>query len=109
MGLSDEDSTVLQLAGGQTITQSLNSAMQQKTMKRPVSTKDINASLFCVPCRALLSSATPEGFAILDLYDLASIKAYAVKDGASFTIRDYDVAVSREQGEYIIQVTGHLY
>lgn len=44
---------------------------------------------FCHDCRTLLTETATKGYALLDLYDLENIQAFAVEAGAEHTIRDY--------------------
>ena len=45
-----------------------------------------------------------------DLYNLSDITTYAIKDGAKYTIRDYDISISaqEEPDGLSIHVTGLL-
>jgi len=71
----------------------------------------IAPALFCHDCRALLADTATEGYALLDLYDLENIHAYAVEAGAEYTIRDYTVSMykDKENGGLKVEVTGHLF
>lgn len=71
----------------------------------------IAPALFCHDCRALLAETATEGYVLLDLYDLEDIRAYAVKAGSEYTIRDYTVSVykDKETGGLSIEVIGHLF
>ena len=73
-------------------------------------TGKITPALFCHDCRALLADTATEGYALLDLYDLKNIHAYAVETGAEYTIRDYTVSVykDKENGGLKVEVNGHL-
>lgn len=66
---------------------------------------------FCHDCRALLAETASEGYALLDLYNLEDIQAFAIEDGAEYTIRDYTVSVykDKENGGLSVEVTGHLF
>ena len=66
---------------------------------------------FCHDCRALLADTATEGYALLDVYDLENIQAYAVENGAEYTIRDYTVSIykDKENGGLKVEVTGHLF
>lgn len=66
---------------------------------------------FCHDCRALLAETDNEGYILLDLYDLEDIQAFAIEDGAEYTIRDYTVSIYRdkENGGLSVEVTGHLF
>jgi len=66
---------------------------------------------FCHDCRALLAEADNEGYALLDLYDLENIRAFAIEDGTEYTIRDYTVSIYKdeENGGLSVKVTGHLF
>ena len=71
----------------------------------------IAPALFCHDCRALLADTATEGYALLDLYDLEDIHAYAVEAGAEYTIRDYTVSIykDKENDGLKVEVTGHLF
>jgi len=47
----------------------------------------------------------------LDLYDLEDIQAFAIEDGAEYTIRDYTVSIykDKENSGLSVEVTGHLF
>lgn len=66
---------------------------------------------FCHDCRALLAETAREGYALLDLYDLGSIQAFVVEDGAEYTIRDYTVSVckNKDVDGLTVEVIGHLF
>ena len=74
-------------------------------------TGKIDPALFCHDCRALLSDTAMEGYALLDLYDLENIQAFAVEKGAEYIIRDYTVSINKDQekGGLKVEVTGHLF
>lgn len=71
----------------------------------------MRAEHFCRDCQALLEEASDGGYVLLDLYDLDGIRAYALCDGAEYTIRDYGLSVSwdEEEREFSIEVTGHIH
>ena len=60
---------------------------------------------------ALLEETTREGYALLDLYDLESIRAFAVENGAEYTIRDDTVSVykNKDVDGLTVEVVGHLF
>ena len=66
---------------------------------------------FCHNCRALLSETQSEGYALLDLYDLDSIQAFPLKNGAEYAIRDYTVSVfkNKDVDGLTVEVIGHLF
>lgn len=66
---------------------------------------------FCHNCRALLAKAGRKGYALLDLYDLENIQAFAVKNDTEYTIRDYTVSVykNKDTKGQTIEVIGHLF
>lgn len=68
-------------------------------------------ALFCHDCRVLLAETDNEGYALLDLYDLEDIQAFAIEDGAEYTIRDYTVSIykDKENSGLSVEVTGHLF
>ena len=70
----------------------------------------IYPALFCHDCRALLADTATEGYVLADLYDLSDITTYSIKDGAKYTIRDYDISISaqEEPDGLSIHVTGLL-
>lgn len=57
----------------------------------------IDPALFCHDCRALLADAATEGYILADLYNSSDITIYAIKDGAKYTIRDYDISISAQE------------
>ena len=70
----------------------------------------IDPALFCHDCRALLTDTATEGYVLADLYNLSDITTYAIKNGAKYTIRDYDISIStqEEPSGLSINVTGLL-
>lgn len=70
-----------------------------------------DSSLFCHDCRALLADTAAVGYALVDLYDLEDIQAYAVEADAEYTIRDYTVSIykDKENGGLKVEVTGHVF
>ena len=54
--------------------------------------------------------ADSSGSFFADLYHLSDITIYAIKDGAKYTIRDYDISISaqEEPDGLSIHVTGLL-
>lgn len=66
----------------------------------------MNPALFCGECRQLLAGAGLEGYAILDLYDQDSIRAYPLQYGL---IRDFRISTDKRKGCSLkICVTGQL-
>jgi len=65
---------------------------------------------FCRACRAILAPIASEGFVLLDLFDFEDIKAYAVVEGAEYTIRDYAVKVywNEEVDDLTLEVLGQM-
>ena len=59
----------------------------------PKDSPTMKKSLFCRDCRALLSANEAEGYVLLDLHDREQMPAFALTDGAEYTIRDYTVSV----------------
>ena len=70
----------------------------------------IDPSYFCRSCRTLLADTATEGYVLADLYNLSGITTYAIKDGAKYTIRDYDISISTQEkpGGLSIHVTSLL-
>lgn len=64
----------------------------------PAEKEPMNPVHFCKGCRQLLAGAGLEGYVIVDLYDLAHIRAYPVRRGGHEVIRDYRVSVTGEEG-----------
>ena len=65
---------------------------------------------FCRNCRARIAEASHRGFILADLYDLADIQVYALSGEASYSVRGYDVSVSRRGGDRLlrVEITGGL-
>ena len=70
--------------------------------------KSIN--LFCVKCCKLLNEYE-KGFVLLDIYDVEHPVVYDLSDGAIYTIRCYQIAVSAkmENNEWLVRVDGRLH
>lgn len=77
----------------------------------PKSSEVIDPALFCQSCRAILAKVATDGYVLVDLYDLDSITAYSVADGANHEIRDYSVSIAwnKEMKELAILVQGNLF
>ena len=71
----------------------------------------LDSAHFCHDCRALLAETATEGYALMDLYDLEKIRAFAIERGAEYTIRNYTVSIykDKENGGLSVVVTGHLF
>ncbi len=71
----------------------------------------MNPGCFCRKCRELLAGAGIEGYILVDLYDIDHIKAYPVREGEVYTIRDYvvDVTCDHKNKEFDVDVRGLLY
>ena len=76
----------------------------------PAELEPMRMEHFCRACRAILSQTAMEGFVLLDLFDLEDIKAYAVVEGAEYTIRDYAVKVywNEEVDDLTLEVLGQM-
>ena len=86
-------------------------ASQKAMATLPDDLSSMGPEYFCRDCRALLSSVAIEGFVLLDLYDPDDKKAYEIRDGVSYEIRDYTVEVfgDKEAKSLVIEVTGHVF
>ena len=71
----------------------------------------LDSAHFCHDCRALLAETATEGYALMDLYHLEKIRAFAIERGAEYTIRNYTVSIykDKENGGLSVVVTGHLF
>lgn len=109
--LAEEQSTgtfsFLQVAG---LTGCRDTCNHTSYVTLPENGAPISPVLFCRVCRVLLADAATEGYILADLYNLSDITAYAIKDGAEYTIRDYDISIStqKETGGLSINITGLL-
>lgn len=76
----------------------------------PKEREPIDPAHFCRSCRALLTGTSIDGYVLLDLYDLNRITPYPIVDGAQYTIRDYAVSISEQEGSdgLDVHVTGLL-
>ena len=76
----------------------------------PAELEPMRMEHFCRTCRAILAPTASEGFVLLDLFDLEDIKAYAVVEGAEYTIRDYAVKVfwNEEVDDLTLEVLGQM-
>ena len=57
-----------------------------------------------------IAEVSRRGFILADLYDLTDIQTYALSGEASYSIRGYDVSVSRRGGDRLlhVEITGGL-
>jgi len=71
----------------------------------------MNPGHFCRECREILAGTGIKGYLLIDLYDIDHIKAYSVRNGEVYTIRDYVVSVTqnRQFKELDVDVRGLLY
>lgn len=76
----------------------------------PTELEPLRMEHFCRACRAILAPIASEGFVLLDLFNLEDIKAYAVVEGAEYTIRDYAVKVywDEEVDDLTLEVLGQM-
>lgn len=88
-----------------------DSGAQTCTLYLPEDAGPMGDRLFCSDCEAILTEIAVEGYVLLDLYDLDSISAYPISDGAEYAIRCYTVSVDSESptGHTVLQTTGHLF
>lgn len=109
--LAEEQSTgtfsFLQVAG---LTGCRDTCNHTSYVTLPENGAPISPVLFCRVCRVLLADTATEGYILADLYNLSDITAYAIKNGAGYTIRDYDISIStqKETGGLSVNVTGLL-
>ena len=75
----------------------------------PEENEPMDLTYFCESCQSLLNEVSDGSYVLLDLYDLDHIEVFAVRDGANYTIRDYDVSVIRDEGKgkFLIHVKGN--
>lgn len=66
---------------------------------------------YCRDCRELLAGAGIEGYVLVDLYDIANIKAYPIQEDSVYTIRDYVVSITsdKQYEKLYVEVQGLLY
>lgn len=77
----------------------------------PKEREPIGPAYFCHNCRAILAGTATEGYILADLYNPGEIVTYAIEDSTTYTIRDYDVFISRrdKSDELSIRVVGLLF
>ena len=72
----------------------------------PAERELMDPAFFCRECRVFLAGVGLEGYLIVDLYDLAHIQVYPIRDNV---IRDYQIFVTdRKDGSIDVCVTGLL-
>lgn len=64
-------------------------------MELPREADELAPEFFCRDCRARIAAVSHRGFILADLYDLTDIHVYSLSGEASYSIRGYDVSVSR--------------
>ena len=59
----------------------------------PLEAPSLRQKHFCKECRVVLREFKEAGFVLADVYDRDDVKVYGIPEGATYTIRDYDVTV----------------
>lgn len=59
----------------------------------PKENPNLKNKYFCKECRDLLVEHKDSGFVLADLFDREAVQVYGIFEGASHTIRDYEVTV----------------
>ena len=88
------------------VTAARNTDAHTCTAELPRKADELIPAYFCRDCRGRIA----EGFILADLYDLTDIQTYALSGEASYSIRGYDVSVSRRGGDRLlhVEITGGL-
>ena len=61
-------------------------------------------SHFCSECRERLSASKKQRFVIADFYDTDSFELFEIVDGATYTIRDYEVTITKGTTDKALEV-----
>ena len=75
----------------------------------PRMTKQAEEAPFCAACRALLSAACDSGFVLLDAHDSERLCAYPLQDGAKYSFRGYDIAVTSDERSHCVRIEADLF
>lgn len=84
--------SMLRCAG---VTAARNTDAHTCTAELPRKADELIPAYFCRDCRGRIAEVSRRGFILADLYDLTDIQTYALFGEASYSIRGYDVSVSR--------------
>ena len=99
--------SMLRCAG---VTTARNTDAHTCTAELPRKADELIPAYFCRDCRRRIAEVSRRGFILADLYDLTDIQTYALSGEASYSIRGYDVSVSRRGGDRLlrVEITGGL-
>lgn len=99
--------SMLRCAG---VTAARNTDAHTCTAELPRKADELIPAYFCRDCRGRIAEVSRRGFILADLYDLTDIQTYALSGEASYSIRGYDVSVSRRGGDRLlhVEITGGL-
>lgn len=99
--------SMLRCAG---VTTARNTDAHTCTAELPRKADELIPAYFCRDCRGRIAEVSRRGFILADLYDLTDIQTYALFGEASYSIRGYDVSVSRRGGDRLlhVEITGGL-
>ena len=92
------------------VTAARNTDAHTCTAELPRKADELIPAYFCRDCRGRIAEVSRRGFILADLYDLTDIQTYALSGEASYSIRGYDVSVSRRGGDRLlhVEITGGL-
>ena len=63
-------------------------------LEAPIKSTGIQDSLFCKDCRKLLKDSNCQGYILADLRTPATPSVWTIKDGISFSVRCYEIAIT---------------
>ena len=61
-------------------------------------------SHFCSECRERLSASKKRGFVLADFYNDNAFEVFEIVDGAAYTIRDYEVTITKGTTDKVLEV-----
>lgn len=71
----------------------------------PADDREMDRSLFCKDCQALLSELPDSGYVVADMLDPDNLSVYPVQANASYSMREYEVTVTTSSDGSHIEVT----
>ena len=71
----------------------------------PADDREIDRSLFCKDCQALLSKLPDSGYVIADMQDPGNLSLFPIQTDSSISIREYELTVTTSNDDTQIEVS----
>lgn len=70
----------------------------------PSDAKRMVPSYFCSKCREKLAASKKQGFVLADFYNDNAFEVFEIVNGATYTIRDYEVTITKGTTDEALEV-----